>query len=116
MNVSMRVSAVVVSLAFSTLAGGASAQDNVQKLMNMNTTGASLDVPTIQQTGPAADAIKQNLENVKLPPGFEIALYAIVPDARHMAVGPSTGVVFVGTRKTKIWSVTDRPSAAWRTT
>lgn len=108
MNVSMRVSAVVVSLAFSTLAGGASAQDNVQKLMNMNTTGASLDVPTIQQTGPAADAIKHNLENIKLPPGFEIALYAIVPDARHMAVGPSTGVVFVGTRKTKIWSVTDR--------
>lgn len=108
MNVSMRISAVVVSLACGTLAGGVSAQDNVQKLMNMNTTGASLDVPTIAQTGPEADAIKHNLENIKLPPGFEIALYAIVPDARHMAVGPSTGVVFVGTRKTKIWSVTDR--------
>ncbi|HUG59446.1 MAG TPA: PQQ-dependent sugar dehydrogenase [Candidimonas sp.] len=108
MNVLTRVSTVVISLACGALASGASAQDNVQKLMNMNTTGASLDMETVPQTGAAADAIKRNLENVKLPTGFKIALYAVVPDARHMAVGPSTGVVFVGTRKTKIWSVTDR--------
>ena len=30
----------------------------------------------------------KNLEKIKLPPGFKIDLYAIVPDARHMAVGP----------------------------
>lgn len=108
MNVLTRVSTVVISLACGALASGASAQDNVQKLMNMSTTGASLDMETVPQTGAAADAIKRNLENVKLPTGFKIALYAVVPDARHMAVGPSTGVVFVGTRKTKIWSVTDR--------
>jgi glucose/arabinose dehydrogenase len=35
-------------------------------------------------------------------------LYAIVPDARHIAVGPQGIVTFVGTRKSKVWSVTDR--------
>lgn len=112
MNFTARVSAVVVGLACGTLASPilaqGAAQDNVQKLMNMSTTGASLNIETVEQSGTKADAIKRNLESVKLPPGFKIALYAVVPDARHMAVGPSTGVVFVGTRKTDIWSVTDR--------
>ncbi|MGN8554496.1 UNVERIFIED_CONTAM: PQQ-dependent sugar dehydrogenase, partial [Microbacterium sp. SLM126] len=34
--------------------------------------------------------------------------FAVVPEARHMAVEPSTGVVFVGTRKNRVWQVTDR--------
>jgi glucose/arabinose dehydrogenase len=43
-----------------------------------------------------------------MPAGFKIGLYAVVPDARHMTVGPQGIVTFVGTRKTKVWSVTDR--------
>ena len=35
----------------------------------------------------------------------------IVPDARHIAVGPQGIVTFVGTRKSKVWSVTDRAKA-----
>jgi glucose/arabinose dehydrogenase len=31
-----------------------------------------------------------------------------VPDARAIAVGPNAGVLFVGTRKTKVYTVTDR--------
>lgn len=84
------------------------AQDNLQKLGEFKTTGTSLQMETIEQTGANADAIKKNLERVKLPPGFKIGLYAVVPDARHMAVSPASGVVFVGTRKTKVWAVTDR--------
>ncbi len=49
-----------------------------------------------------------NLKKIKLPDGFHIGLYALVPDARHMAVGPQGIVTIVGTRKTKIWAVTDR--------
>jgi hypothetical protein len=60
------------------------------------------------QTGPKADAVKEILKKIKMPAGFHIDLYALVPDARHMAVGPQGVVTFVGTRKTKIWSVTDR--------
>ncbi|WP_209216591.1 PQQ-dependent sugar dehydrogenase [Glaciimonas immobilis] len=88
--------------------GAAAADDAVTRLENAQTTGASLKLESIAQTGSKADAIRANLKSVKLPPGFKIALYAIVPDARHMAVGPSTGVVFVGTRKTRVWAVTDR--------
>ena len=45
-----------------------------------------------------------------MPPGFKIELFAIVPDARHMAIAPSTNMLFVGTRKTAVWAVTDRNS------
>jgi glucose/arabinose dehydrogenase len=64
----------------------------------------------VPQTGKNADAIRENLKRVKLPPGFKIDLFAIVPDARHMAVAPSTNMLFVGTRKTTVWAVTDRNS------
>src|SRR5271166_1073491 len=59
----------------------------------------------------ADDALRQILTKIKLPPGFHIDLYALVPDARHMAVGPQGVVTFVGTRKNKIWAVTDRSRA-----
>jgi glucose/arabinose dehydrogenase len=84
------------------------ADDNLQKLEGFKSTGGSLELETVPQTGAKADAIRANLKNIKLPPGFKIDLYAVVPDARHMAVGPSTGIVYVGTRKTKVWAVTDR--------
>ena len=43
-----------------------------------------------------------------MPPGFHIDLYALVPDARHMAVGPQGVVTFVGTRKSQDLCGTDR--------
>ncbi|MCL6467365.1 MAG: PQQ-dependent sugar dehydrogenase [Ralstonia sp.] len=86
----------------------AQAQDNMQKLEGFKSTGASLNIETVPQGGARAAALKANLKQVKLPPGFKIDLYAIVPDAGHMAVGPNTGVVFVGTRKTRVWAVSDR--------
>ena len=85
-----------------------SAADNLEKLSSFKTTGTSMEMELIPQDSSAAAQLRKNLERVKLPPGFEIDLYALVPDARHMAVGPTTGVVFVGTRKNKMWAVTDR--------
>jgi glucose/arabinose dehydrogenase len=86
----------------------AQAQDNTKKLGGFRTTGTSQTLETVPQGGAKAEALKANLQKVKLPPGFKIDVYAIVPDARHMAVGPSTGIVFVGTRKSRVWAVTDR--------
>ena len=88
----------------------ASAQPNIEKLKQMKVATTDLNIPVIPQTGKNADAIKENLKKVNLPPGFKIELYAIVPDARHMAVAPSTNMLFVGTRKTTVWAVTDRNS------
>jgi hypothetical protein len=80
----------------------------LETLEGMHMT-APMDWPTIPQTGPKADAVRQILKDkIKLPQGFHIELYALVPDARHMAVGPQGVVTFVGTRKSKIWAVTDR--------
>ena len=89
-------------------ASQSTADQNMQRLMNFQSTGTSLDIPTIPQGGADAAQIRKNLQAIKLPPGFKIDLYAIVPDARAIAVGTNAGVVFVGTRKTKVYAVTDR--------
>jgi glucose/arabinose dehydrogenase len=88
----------------------AQAQTNIEKLKQMKVATTDLNIPVVPQTGANANAIRENLKRVKLPPGFSIALYAVVPDARHMAVAPSTNMLFVGTRKTTVWAVTDRNS------
>jgi len=84
-----------------------SSDQNLDKLGEFKTTGVT-EIPTIPQGGRKANAIKANLAKIKLPQGFKINLYALVPDARHMAVGPQGVVTFVGTRKSKVYAMTDR--------
>ncbi len=100
--------ATALSLAFATLP--AQAQQNIDKLKQMKVATTDLNIPMVPQEGKNAAAIRENLKRVKLPPGFKIDLFAVVPDARHMAVAPSTNMLFVGTRKTTVWAVTDRNS------
>jgi glucose/arabinose dehydrogenase len=90
------------------LASQAFAQSNIDKMRAFKVTGTSLDIPTVPQDPAYIAQLRKNLERVKLPPGFKIDVFAVVPDARHMAVGNNIGVVFVGTRKTLAWAVTDR--------
>ncbi|PAU78986.1 PQQ-dependent sugar dehydrogenase [Halomonas salipaludis] len=108
----MKVLAVSVTSALllgaATVWAQPTSDEALERMRGMQTTGQSLAMQTVPQEGEVADAIRRNLERIRLPPGFRIELYAVVPDARHMAVGPSSGVVFVGTRKTDMWSVTDR--------
>lgn len=109
----MKVAKLLLALAAGGLALGATAQapkDNMSNLKQMKVSGTDLTIPPVPQEGKNADAIRNNLKRVKLPPGFKIELFAVVPDARHMAVAPSTNMVFVGTRKTTVWAVTDRNS------
>jgi len=91
-----------------TLALAQSGSDNLSTLKQMKVATTDLNIPVVPQEGKNADAIRANLKHVKMPAGFKIELYAVVPDARHMAVAPSTNMLFVGTRKTKVWAVTDR--------
>jgi glucose/arabinose dehydrogenase len=101
----LAASAAICAFAFSY---GAIAQDqNLEKLGGFKTTGTPMMVP-IPQTGENADALKAIAAKIKVPDGFKVSLYAIVPDARHMAVGPQGVVTFVGTRKELAYSVTDR--------
>ncbi len=106
-------SCLLTAAAATVLGGVACAQsadvpDNLERLSNFKTTGVT-EFTFIEQTGDYADGIKRILaENITVPEGFKIELYAVVPDARSMAVGPQGVVTFVGTRKDKVWSVTDR--------
>lgn len=107
----MKTTQLIGALALAGLALGVQAQsgkDNLATLKQMKVSGVDLNIPPVPQEGRNADAIRANLKNIKLPPGFKIELYAVVPDARHMAVAPSTNMLFVGTRKTRVWAVTDR--------
>lgn len=54
-----------------------------------------------------AEKLRRDLAEIKLPPGFRIGLYALVPGARAIAVGPEGKVVFVGTSATKVYAVAD---------
>ncbi|MEO7337390.1 MAG: PQQ-dependent sugar dehydrogenase [Caldimonas sp.] len=107
----MKPTALVIALLGAALALSANAQtSNIEKLKQMKVSGTDANIPLVPQTGKNADQLRQNLKTVKLPPGFKIDLYAVVPDARSMAVAPSTNMLFVGTRKTTVWAVTNRNS------
>jgi glucose/arabinose dehydrogenase len=98
---------IVTGLLFGTmLAAPVSAQDNMEKLANMQKTGANFTF--VEQGGATADSLRNIVEHINVPEGFEVSLYAVVPDARSMAVAPQGTVTFVGTRKDKVWSVVDR--------
>ncbi|HEU5177844.1 MAG TPA: PQQ-dependent sugar dehydrogenase [Burkholderiales bacterium] len=106
----MKLYLCAAALAAAGLAADATAQSSLEKMKQMRVATSDLNLPAVPQTGRNADAIRNNLKKVNLPAGFAIELYAIVPDARHMAVANSTNMLFVGTRKTTLWAVTDRNS------
>src|SRR3546814_15015555 len=85
-------------------------QSNLEKLGQFKTTGVT-EFKVVEQGGANAEAIRKNLSRIELPDGFKIDLYAVVPDARHMALGPQGIVTFVGPRKTHVWAVTNRNQA-----
>src|SRR4029434_1955782 len=91
------------------LSGTAFAQstDNMEALTQMKTTSTKMEAfAPVPQNDEYAAQLRKNLEQIKLPAGFKINLYAVVPDARHMAVGPQGVVTFVGTRQDAVWAVT----------
>jgi glucose/arabinose dehydrogenase len=51
----------------------------------------------IPQSGATAVEISDRLRTIRLPPGFKISLFALVPGARDMAVAPGGRKVVVGT-------------------
>ena len=78
------LSAVAAALLVS---GAAQAQaPNIENLKQMKVSGVDPNMPPVPQEGKNAAQLRENLKRVKLPPGFKIDLYAVVPDARHMAV------------------------------
>ncbi len=99
-----KTAACLAGLAFAT---GVAAKENNVGIFG--TSGKTMgDHTYIAQEGKKADNIREILKNVTLPDGFAIDLYAIVPDARDMTMAPQGTALFVGTRKDKVWVVSDR--------
>src|SRR3954469_20774136 len=55
-------------------------------------------------TGVELRAQELPLERIQLPPGFQIEVYAHVPEARSLALG-DRGTVFVGTREDSVYAI-----------
>jgi glucose/arabinose dehydrogenase len=103
----MSTSPLWAGLMASAIVAPAFAQDNLQTLQNMQKTEDSA-FTVVEQTGATREALEAIIPHINVPDGFEVSLYAVVPDARSMAVAPQGTVTFVGTRKDKVWSVVDR--------
>ncbi len=83
-------------------------EENISKLSNFQTTGTG-PMKRVEQGGKYGENLTKNvLSQIKMPEGFKIELFAVVPDARNMAVSRNKATVWIGTRKTTVWSVTDR--------
>ena len=54
-----------------------------------------------------AEDVRENLNKLNLPAGFNIDIYAEVPGARQMTLG-TTGTVYVGTRDNNVYAVVDK--------
>ena len=70
--------------------------------------GLAMLAGILSLAGCAAAVTRADLAKIKLPPGFRIAVYARVPSARSLALAPSLGGLFVGTRGDKLYAVFDR--------
>ena len=102
------VMAIGVAFALSANAAFAKGDEaNLEKLGSFKKTD-SVAGKSVPQGGQYAANLKKVLQRIKLPDGFKIELFAIVPDARQMSVSRNKATVFVGTRKTAFWAVTDR--------
>jgi glucose/arabinose dehydrogenase len=101
---------LAVGLAFSFAANGVFAKDDDQNLEKLGSFKRTDTRPgkSVPQGGQYAENLKKVLQRIKMPDGFKIELFAIVPDARGMAVSRNKATVWVGTRKSTVWSVTDR--------
>jgi glucose/arabinose dehydrogenase len=95
------------ALAVVPFVGAPALADNLETLGAMKRT-ENAQFTHIPQDAASAESLREIVQHINVPDGFEVSLYAVVPDARSMAVAPQGTVTFVGTRKDKVWSVVDR--------
>ena len=100
----------VVGMVLPLLASTGIAKDDEQNLQKLGAFKRTDSGPMqrVEQGGKYAANLEKVLQRIKMPPGFKIELFAIAPDARNMAVSRNKGTVWIGTRKSTVWSATDR--------
>jgi len=81
---------------------------NLEKLGAFKKTDTPGTLVKVPQGGKYAENLTKMLKEIRMPEGFKIELFAIVPDARGIAVSRNTAAVWVGTRKSKVYYANDR--------
>ncbi len=102
--------AIAIGAALSMVSGvGFAAGDdaNLEKLGSFKKTNTPPPKRIAQDPTYIAN-LKKMLTNIKLPDGFKIDVFAVVPDARTIAVSRNTAAVWVGTRKQNVYFANDR--------
>ena len=102
------LASLIVLTFFSNSAFAAGDAENIKLLSGFKKTGGGAGEVIPQDTKFADNVRKNILPNIRMPAGFKIELFAVAPDARHMAVSRNKGTVWIGTRKSKVWQATDR--------
>ena len=102
------ITSVFLLMLFTNTVFSAGDEENLSLLGSFKRTDAAMGESIPQDTKFAENVRKNILPNIKMPAGFKIELFAVAPDARHMAVSRSKGAVWIGTRKDKVWQATDR--------
>ena len=81
-------------------------EEVINKLSNFKASGADYSWDRVQQDTKYAANIKKNIiSKLKLPSNFKVELFAVVPDARNMAISRNKGAVWIGTRKDRVWQI-----------
>jgi len=79
----------------------------LKKLSYFTLAASAISLLAAPAMADRADA-EANLHKLNLPDGFNVEIYAEVPNARQMTFGQSTGTVFVGTRGKNVYAVVDK--------
>ena len=100
--------AIGVALSLAAGTGFAAGDDaNLEKLGSFKKTNTPPPKRIAQDATYIAN-LKKMLTNIKMPDGFKIDVFAVVPDARTIAVSRNTAAVWVGTRKNNVYFANDR--------
>ena len=75
-------------------------QEVIDKLSSFKASGADYSWDRVPQDTKYADNIKKNIiSKLKLPANFKVELFAVVPDARNMAISRNKGAVWIGKKR-----------------
>ena len=102
------VTSVILTVVMNSYTFAAGDDANLQLLGSFKRTDSAMGESIPQDTKFADNVRKNIISKIKMPAGFKIELFAVAPDARHMAVSRNKGAVWIGTRKDKVWQATDR--------
>ena len=75
-------------------------------LISLAVVAAFALLPTKRAHSGHSDDLRATLARIQLPPGFHIALYALAPNARSLALSPDGATLIVGTSADRAYKVT----------